>query len=62
MNRPRYRSAILAVFAFLLMSSRVFAGDRYALIISGAAGGDQYAQKYTAWRTAITTILLERFK
>jgi hypothetical protein len=52
-----------AAFAVLLMApARAFAGERYALIVSGAAGGDQYAEKYTAWRTAITTTLLEKFK
>jgi hypothetical protein len=55
-------SAAVAVFAFLLMPSRAVAADRYALIVSGAAGGDAYAQKYTAWRTAMVNTLVEKFK
>ncbi|HKB14376.1 MAG TPA: hypothetical protein VKD69_27110 [Vicinamibacterales bacterium] len=52
-----------AAFAFFpAFASQAAAGDRYALIVSGAAGGDQYAAKYTGWRTAITSILLEQFK
>jgi hypothetical protein len=54
--------ATLAVFAFLITASNVIAADRYALIVSGAAGGDQYAEKYNTWRTAITSTLVERFK
>src|SRR2546423_8486487 len=54
--------AIWAAFAFLLTASNAVAGDRYALIVSGAAGGDAYAQKYTAWRTALASTLLDKFK
>ncbi|HJZ77889.1 MAG TPA: hypothetical protein VKE51_39445 [Vicinamibacterales bacterium] len=54
--------AAFAAFAFLSAASHAAAGDRFALIISGAAGGEQYAQKYTAWRTAITAILVDKFK
>ena len=51
---------VFVVLAVILSASNVYAADRYALIVSGAAGGDGYAQKYTAWRTAITTTLLEK--
>jgi hypothetical protein len=54
---------VFAVFAFCALFARPSAaGDRYALIISGAAGGDQYAEKYNTWRTAITTTLVDTFK
>jgi hypothetical protein len=54
---------VFAAFAFFAaFALPAFAGDRYALIISGAAGGDQYAEKYNAWRTAITATLLDTFK
>jgi len=53
---------VLVVVGLMLAASNAFAGDRYALIVSGAAGGDQYAEKYTAWRTAMTSTLVERFK
>ena len=53
---------VLVVIGVMLAASNVVAADRYALIVSGAAGGDQYAEKYTAWRTAITATLVERFK
>ena len=37
------------------------AGDRYALVITGASGGDEYAQKYDRWRTTFLSTLRERF-
>ena len=55
-------SAVSAVSAFLCAAPGVArGGERYALIVSGAAGGDQYAQKYTAWRTSMTRTLLDSF-
>jgi hypothetical protein len=52
----------LAGFAFLLGSaSTAGAGERYAVIVSGASGGEAYEQKYTKWRTSLVTTLRERF-
>jgi hypothetical protein len=57
------RCAVVAVFVSVAAFARPSAAaDRYALIISGAAGGDQYAEKYNTWRTTITTTLLDTFK
>lgn len=42
-------------------SSAASAGDRYALVVSGATGGLQYAQRYDAWRTALISILRDQF-
>lgn len=33
------------------------AGERYALVVSGASGGAPYAEKYDAWRSAFVTTL-----
>lgn len=53
----------LAVLAFLFgLASTAYAGERYALIVTGAAGGDQYAAKYAQWRTAFTNTLRDTFK
>src|SRR5262249_54697323 len=38
-----------------------FAGERYALVVTGASGGEQYEQKYIAWRTALVTTLKDTF-
>jgi hypothetical protein len=51
------------VCAFLFVSpSAATAGERYALIVTGAAGGEQYAAKYTQWRAAFTKTLRDEFK
>ncbi|MBI3401438.1 MAG: caspase family protein [Acidobacteria bacterium] len=53
---------ILAFLHFCILSATpVFAGERYALVITGASGGDVYAQKYQKWRAAFTATLGEKF-
>src|SRR6185503_17811227 len=37
------------------------AADRYALIVTGASGGPQYAQKYETWRTSFVETLTSKF-
>ena len=39
----------------------VLAADRYAVIVTGASGGDSYAQKYQQLRTTLTATLRETF-
>jgi hypothetical protein len=54
--------AAFAVFAFLVAVPRsAHAGERYAVIVTGAAGGDQYAARYTQWRTAMVATLRDTF-
>jgi hypothetical protein len=54
------RTVVVATIMLFLASS-AFAGDKYALIISGASGGDVYAQKYLTWRVTFTHLLHEKF-
>src|SRR5438876_6810015 len=44
-ERAALRVSLLIVS--LLVSRAAFAGERYALVITGASGGDPYAEKYT---------------
>jgi hypothetical protein len=37
------------------------AGERYALVITGASGGGEYAAKYQGWRNGFTRILKDDF-
>jgi len=37
------------------------AGERYAVIVTGASGGASYAEKYQKWRTAFVSILKDSF-
>jgi hypothetical protein len=41
----------------LASASTAAAAERYALIVTGAAGGDEYAQKYEIWRTRFAATL-----
>ena len=54
---------VLRVFvvAFVCLSTPVFAADRYALIVTGAAGGPEYAQQYNEWRTTFAAVLRAKF-
>jgi hypothetical protein len=56
--------AVCACVAFacaLFTPSAASAGERYALVITGASGGEPYAKKYDVWRTAFTTTLRDKF-
>jgi Caspase domain len=37
------------------------AAERYALVITGASGGEEYASKYQGWRTSFVRTLREKF-
>jgi hypothetical protein len=56
-GRPLVGATVLMLF----FASPAFAGDKYALVISGASGGDAYAQKYQTWRVTFTHLLHEKF-
>jgi len=53
--------SILAAVLVLWFGSLAFAGEKYAVVISGAAGGDAYAQKYEKWRAAFADLLRDKF-
>lgn len=38
------------------------AAERYALVVTGASGGPQYAEKYDSWRTSIVQTLVGRMR
>src|SRR5690349_11395948 len=56
-RRKRARRGLLWLVAFVLVPSMAMAGDRYALVISGAAGGPQYSEKYDTWRKELVRTL-----
>jgi hypothetical protein len=52
------------VLAFLLavgVAAHAHAGERYALIVTGASGGDVYAEKYAKWRASFVETLRGKF-
>ena len=60
MRRALGRVVLSAVLCWLTTSS-AFAGDRFALIVTGASGGPEYAKKYQAWRESFLATLKEKF-
>lgn len=54
-------AAILQFCLLVAFASSVFAGERYALVVAGAAGGETYAKKYDAWRQAFVDTLRDSF-
>jgi len=50
--------ACLAGLAFPLSAA---AGERYALVVTGASGGEAYAQKYAKWRASFVGTLRSKF-
>ena len=56
----RFRAA-LALVACLAVPSSAIGGENYALIVSGASGGEVYAKKYDGWRDRLATTLTSTF-
>jgi len=50
----------LALAVVLLSALPAYAGDRYAIVVTGASGGDAYAQKYDRWRAAFVETLRDK--
>jgi hypothetical protein len=62
MTRGRLFCCLPLIAMFLTMAAvDVAAAERYAVIVSGASGGEAYAKKYNELRTAFTTTLRETF-
>jgi hypothetical protein len=57
-SRVVVESALLIV---LLGASTSDAGERYAMVVAGASGGDAYAQKYDQWRATFVATLHDKF-
>lgn len=51
------RALVLPVCAWLLLCGVAGAGERYALVVTGASGGAQYAEKYDQWRNEFVQLL-----
>jgi hypothetical protein len=51
-----------AVLVILTQTTAAVAGERYALIVAGASGGEEYAAQYAAWSRDLAAVLVERMK
>lgn len=57
------RAAVICGAALLaLPASAAAEGSRFAVVVQGASGEDQYATLHRGWVNALTTILRDRFK
>jgi hypothetical protein len=54
-------TAVLAIAAVLCLPAIGAAQPRHALIISGASGGDSYAESHDRWRTQLASVLRDQF-
>ncbi len=50
-------AALLACGLVAGTPARAEAGDRFALVVTGASGGAQYAEKYDEWRSSFVQLL-----
>lgn len=59
---PCHAGAIRGVIFLVAWSlaAPALAGERYAVLVTGASGGAEYAQKYQTWRTAFAKTLIDR--
>jgi len=48
---------LLAMAGLGLVSRPASAGERYALVVTGASGGPQYAERYDEWRSSFVQLL-----
>lgn len=53
---------IACVLALLLAGATAEAQQRYALIVSGATGGEEYVEQYATWTSAFERTLTERMR
>ena len=58
--KKAYRAVGAAVLA-LGVAAPAVAGDSYALVVTGASGGEAYAKKYDGWRRTFVSTLRETF-
>ena len=54
--------ACLAAACVLLQAPWAMAGQRFALVVSGAAGGHEYVAQYDRWTADLSKSLVENLK
>ena len=53
-------SALSAVVLVALFAPGIQAAERYAVVITGASGGQVYAEKYDKWRSSFLLTLKQK--
>ena len=56
------KAALAALAVAVLLATDAAAQQRFAVVVSGATGGDEYAARYAAWSDTLKRVFTERFK
>jgi hypothetical protein len=56
-TRRTIRAGAALCVAILVATGAAYGGERYALVVTGASGGPQYAEKYDNWRSSFVQLL-----
>lgn len=52
---------LVMVSCLMVMAAEAVAEQRFALIVSGASGGQKYAEQMAGWRNSLRTALVDRY-
>src|SRR5918994_2513641 len=64
-TKKDFVSFVVSAFVFFVVifsAGNAFAETRWALIISGASGGEKYAEEMATWRTDLQKALVDRYQ
>ncbi|MEO7156762.1 MAG: hypothetical protein ABI039_04320, partial [Vicinamibacterales bacterium] len=53
---------VVAVFVLFVVAIDAAAENRWAVIVSGASGGEKYAEQMTTWRNDLRAALVDRYQ
>jgi len=56
------RAVLFVLLVAVFAPSTAVAQDRWAVIVSGASGGEKYAEQMATWRTELRTALVNRYQ
>ena len=56
------KAALAALAVAVLLATDAAAQQRFAVVVSGATGGDEYAARFAAWSDTLKRVFTERFK
>ena len=59
---PKRTTSVFFVALVFALASNAFAENRWALIISGASGGEKYAEQMAGWRNDLRAALVDRYQ
>ena len=61
-NKNRFVCFVVFLFVLFVVAFDAAAENRWAVIVSGASGGEKYAEQMTTWRNDLRTALVDRYQ